>query len=125
MMGGAGDIKLYEKLKKFKNEVQKISFSASKRIFVFRGYKDEFAYALQLATDFYLMPSRFEPCGLTQMEAMAKGSLPITTSTGGLVDTIENGEMTKDLALITTIENPKVLNTADFIKAVRKRLETI
>ncbi|XME03099.1 NADP-dependent isocitrate dehydrogenase [Lachnospiraceae bacterium C1.1] len=41
------------------------------------------------------------------------------------IDTIENGEMTKDLALITTIENPKVLNTADFIKAVRKRLETI
>nr|MCR4745212.1 NADP-dependent isocitrate dehydrogenase [Lachnospiraceae bacterium] len=39
------------------------------------------------------------------------------------IDTIENGEMTKDLALITTIENPKVLNTADFIKAVRKRLE--
>lgn len=91
MMGGAGDVRLYEKLKKFKNEVQRISFTASKRIFVFRGYKDEFAYALQLATDFYLMPSRFEPCGLTQMEAMAKGSLPITTSTGGLVDTIENG----------------------------------
>ena len=39
------------------------------------------------------------------------------------IDTIENGEMTKDLALITTIENPKVLNTGDFIKAVRKRLE--
>ena len=91
MLGGAGDVRLYEKLKKFKKEMQRISFTASKRIFVFRGYKDEFAYALQLATDFYLMPSRFEPCGLTQMEAMAKGSLPITTSTGGLVDTIENG----------------------------------
>ena len=46
---------------------------------------------MQLAADFYLMPSRFEPCGLTQMEAMAKGALPIATSTGGLVDTIENG----------------------------------
>ncbi|SFL15370.1 isocitrate dehydrogenase (NADP) [Lachnospiraceae bacterium KH1T2] len=38
------------------------------------------------------------------------------------LDTIEAGEMTKDLALITTIENPTVLNTEDFIKAIRKRL---
>ena len=91
MLGGAGDLKLYEMLKNFRKKVQKISYEAAQRIFVFRGYKDEFAYAIQLATDFYLMPSRFEPCGLTQMEAMAKGSLPITTSTGGLVDTIENG----------------------------------
>ena len=69
----------------------KVSPIAAKRIFVFRGYKDEFAYAIQLAADFYLMPSRFEPCGLTQMEAMAKGALPVATSTGGLVDTIEDG----------------------------------
>lgn len=39
------------------------------------------------------------------------------------VDTIESGEMTKDLALITTIENPTVLNSFDFIKAIRSRLE--
>ena len=38
------------------------------------------------------------------------------------IDTIENGEMTKDLALITTIPNPVVLNSGDFIKAVAKRL---
>ena len=39
------------------------------------------------------------------------------------IDTIESGEMTKDLALITTMENPTVLNTLDFILAIRKRLE--
>ena len=38
------------------------------------------------------------------------------------IDTIENGEMTKDLALITTIPNPVVLNSGHFIKAVAKRL---
>ena len=37
-----------------------------------------------------MMPCRFEPCGLTQMEAMAKGALPIATSTGGLVDSIND-----------------------------------
>ncbi len=39
------------------------------------------------------------------------------------IDTIEGGEMTKDLAIITTIENPKVLNSFDFIKAIRNKME--
>ena len=39
------------------------------------------------------------------------------------IDTIESGKMTKDLALITTLENPTVLNSEDFIKAIRKTLE--
>ncbi len=91
VLGGAGDDSLFEVLKNLKSETAKISPKAARRIFVFRGYKDEFAYALQLAADFYLMPCRFEPCGLTQMEAMAKGALPIAMSTGGLVDTIEDG----------------------------------
>ena len=38
------------------------------------------------------------------------------------VDTIESGMMTKDLALITSIENPTVLNSQDFIKAIAARL---
>ena len=38
------------------------------------------------------------------------------------IDTIESGSMTKDLALITTIENPNVLNSEDFIKAIAERL---
>lgn len=92
ILGGAGSAEYFQKvLEKLKDKVRKISPLAAKRIFVFRGYKDEFAYAVQLAADFYMMPSRFEPCGLTQMEAMAKGALPVATSTGGLVDTIEDG----------------------------------
>src|SRR5690606_33302159 len=42
-------------------------------------------------SDFLLMPSRFEPCGLTQMYAQRFASLPIATCTGGLADTIEDG----------------------------------
>ena len=91
VLGGAGNKDLYADLMALKDNAKQIYREFAKRIFVFRGYKDQFAYAVQLAADFYMMPSYFEPCGLTQMEAMAKGSLPIATSTGGLVDTIEDG----------------------------------
>ena len=91
ILGGAGDINYFEMLTKLKDKVAEINPQIARRIFVFHGYKDEFAYAIQLASDFYMMPCRFEPCGLTQMEAMAKGALPVAMSTGGLVDTIEDG----------------------------------
>lgn len=91
IMGGAGDIECYEMMGKLKDKVAETNPQAAKRIFITRGYSNEFTYAIQLASDFYLMPSRFEPCGLNQMEAMAKGVLPIVTSTGGLVDTVEDG----------------------------------
>ncbi len=90
VLGGAGSVDLFKMLTKLKDKIAKISPKAAKRIYVFHGYKDQFAYAVQLASDFYMMPCRFEPCGLTQMEAMAKGALPIATSTGGLVDSIDD-----------------------------------
>lgn len=90
VLGGAGNKDLFRDLMALKDNTKQICRDFAKRIFVFHGYNDQFAYSVQLAADFYLMPSYFEPCGLTQMEAMAKGSLPIATSTGGLVDTIQN-----------------------------------
>ena len=91
ILGGAGNKDLYYDLMTLKDNTKQMFRDFAKRIFVFRGYKDQFAYSIQLAADFYMMPSYFEPCGLTQMEAMAKGTLPIATSTGGLVDTIADG----------------------------------
>ncbi len=55
------------------------------------GFDDAEARRLFAASDFLLMPSRFEPCGLSQMYAQRSGTLPIAYRTGGLVDTIEDG----------------------------------
>ncbi|MGD0187075.1 MAG: glycogen synthase GlgA [Roseiarcus sp.] len=55
------------------------------------GFDDEEARRIFAGSDFLLMPSRFEPCGLSQMYAQKSGTLPIARRTGGLVDTIEDG----------------------------------
>lgn len=55
------------------------------------GFNEADARRIFAGSDFYLMPSRFEPCGLSQMYAQSFGSLPIAHRTGGLADTIEDG----------------------------------
>jgi starch synthase len=51
-------------------------------------YNNELAHSLYAAADIYLMPSLFEPCGLSQMIAMSYGTIPVARETGGLKDTI-------------------------------------
>ena len=55
------------------------------------GFRAEEARATFAAADYLLMPSRFEPCGLSQMFAQRYGALPIAHRTGGLAETIEDG----------------------------------
>lgn len=62
-----------------------------KNIGVLIGYSAAMEHRILGGSDFCLMPSRFEPCGLTQMHAQRYGALPIAHATGGLSDTIEDG----------------------------------
>ncbi|MBN2431720.1 MAG: glycogen synthase GlgA [Acidobacteria bacterium] len=54
------------------------------------GFDNAMAHQIEAGADFFLMPSRFEPCGLNQMYSMRYGTIPIVRATGGLDDTVQN-----------------------------------
>ncbi len=62
---------------------------APERVAVRFAYDPALAHVVEAGADTFLMPSRYEPCGLTQMYSLRYGTVPIVRATGGLVDTVE------------------------------------
>lgn len=62
------------------------SFNGNYNVFI--GYSEELAHQIYAGSDFLLMPSRVEPCGLNQMYSLRYGTIPIVRRTGGLKDTV-------------------------------------
>ena len=52
------------------------------------GFHEGLAHRIEAGSDFFVMPSRFEPCGLNQMYSLRYGTLPVVRATGGLADTV-------------------------------------
>ncbi len=78
---GSGDRSLADALHlAAANDPERIAFS--------EGFNLTLSHEIFAGADCYLMPSRFEPCGLAQMQAMAYGTIPIVTDVGGLHDTV-------------------------------------
>jgi starch synthase len=61
----------------------------SGRIGSYIGYNNELSHWIEAGSDFFIMPSRYEPCGLNQIYSLKYGTLPIVRATGGLDDTVQ------------------------------------
>jgi starch synthase len=68
--------------------LQELAETHHDRLRVIVGYSEDLAHRIQAGSDIFLMPSRYEPCGLTQMYALRFGTPPVATAVGGLRDTI-------------------------------------
>lgn len=58
------------------------------KVAVYFGYNQALSHRIEAACDFYIMPSRYEPCGLNQMYSLRYGTIPVVRTTGGLDDTV-------------------------------------
>lgn len=65
-----------------------LSHRAQKRFWSYVGFQEELAHLVEAGADAFLMPSRFEPCGLNQLYSLAYGTPPIVRRVGGLADTV-------------------------------------
>ena len=81
MLLGTGD-------ERFENFMRAAEYRYKGRLCSYIGYSEELSHLVYAGSDFFLMPSRFEPCGLSQMIAMRFGTIPVVRETGGLKDTV-------------------------------------
>ena len=79
--------------KKLEKAAEKLASEFPKRVAVHIGYSEELAHRIIAGSDILALPSRFEPCGLTQIYAMRYGTLPLVHRTGGLADTVKDADV--------------------------------
>jgi starch synthase len=80
---GSGDARLQEGLRE-------LAASLTRKVALCTRNDECMSHLIEAGSDFFLMPSRFEPCGLNQMYSQVYGTIPIVTNVGGLVDTVKD-----------------------------------
>ena len=75
--------------KKFEDMFRELAASRPEKFAVRIGYDDALAHRIEAGADMFLMPSQYEPCGLSQIYSLRYGTVPIVRATGGLDDTVD------------------------------------
>jgi starch synthase len=78
-------------------------------------FNDDLAHLIEAGSDMFLMPSRYEPCGLNQIYSLRYGTIPIVRATGGLEDTIEDVQGSSGTGF-----KFKQYTAADMLKAIQR-----
>ena len=106
---------------KYENMFRHYAWKYPEKISANICYDDNLAHKLYAAADAFLMPSRFEPCGLTQLISFRYGTVPIVRETGGLSDTVEafdEYKKTGDGFSFANYNGDELLNTVNYSKFV-------
>ncbi|MDD5461798.1 MAG: glycogen synthase GlgA [Methylococcales bacterium] len=74
--------------KHFEQQLNRFAKAYPDKMAVIIGYEEELAHLIEAGADVFLMPSRYEPCGLNQLYSQRYGTVPIVRKTGGLADTV-------------------------------------
>ncbi len=83
------------------------------------GYDDELSHLIEGASDMFLMPSKFEPCGLNQLYSLKYGTIPIVRRTGGLADTVKEVNPQKGTGTGFSFDSYK---SAEMVKALQRAI---
>ena len=76
----------------YERELQVLRARFPGKVGVTLGYNEKLAHQIEAGVDAFLMPSRFEPCGLNQLYSLRYGTLPVVRNTGGLADSVVDAE---------------------------------
>ena len=89
LAAGAYIISLGSGEKRYEDFWQRLRDFAPNQVGIFRGYSEPLSHKIEAGADIFLMPSKFEPCGLNQMYSLRYGTVPVVRAVGGLDDTVE------------------------------------
>jgi starch synthase len=102
---GTGDKKYQKMFEGFKKKFRK-------KMGLHLGFSEEVAHLIEAGSDIYLMPSKYEPCGLNQMYSLRYGTIPVVRATGGLADTIDEYKNGKGNGFLFDKYKPEAFLTA-------------
>lgn len=105
---------------RYQHELDDLRKKRKERLSLSFEYNERLAHMIYAGSDWFLMPSQFEPCGLTQMISMCYGAPPLVNRTGGLVDTVKSFNQIKlsGNGLVCHENNPAV-----FVSTVRRAID--
>ncbi len=105
---------------RYEREVAALAHACPRHVSATIGFDEPLAHMIEAGADAFLMPSRFEPCGMNQMYSQRYGTAPIVRATGGLADSVE------DFSAATGAGTGFVFheqNAAAFLAAIRRSIE--
>jgi len=105
--------------KKYHDIFEKASQKNPDRVAVALTFNNDLAHLIEAGADMFLMPSRYEPCGLNQIYSLRYGTVPVVRATGGLDDTIEDVNLSAGTGTGFKFKN---YSSAEMLKAIQRAI---